>query len=160
MVDAPWRAAIPSISDGAIMCPAGMLNRRVKSRIRNVYAGPNRHAERLDGAIEVLVVQRIFIVPDASTGVSHFKAHKPDAIGSRSRLKLSYCRTGPSSDRRLLSHRGACLSKHKRLVDSGYRVPLIRRVVVHVALAGVSLAPGVFVRDDVFGFSEICRSRV
>ena len=34
-------------------------------------------------------------------------------------------------------------------------IPLVRSVVVHVALARMTLAPGVFVRDDVFRFGKI-----
>ena len=132
----------------------------MESNVRDIYSWPNSHAERLDRAIEVLVVESIFIVPDAGAGVRYFKAHKPDAIGSGSRLKLSYRRAGPGSNGWLFSHRGARRTKTERLVNSGYRVPLIRRVVIHVALAGVTLAPGVFVRDDVFGFSKICRAGV
>ena len=61
----PWRAAITLAVKGAIICPAGMLNRRMKSDVRDVYSWPNGHAERLDRAVEVLVVESIFIVPDA-----------------------------------------------------------------------------------------------
>ena len=39
-------------------------------------------------------------------------------------------------------------------------VPPVRSVVVHVALARMTLAPGVFVRDDVFRFGKIRRSRI
>jgi hypothetical protein len=132
----------------------------MKSHVRDVYSGSKRNAERLDGAIEVLVIERVFIVPDASSGVRDFVAHKPDAIVSRVRLNLIYCRACPSPDRRLLSHRGACATKTKGLVDSGYAVLLVRSVVVHVALARMTLAPSVFVRDDVLRFSKIRRSRV
>ena len=38
---------------------------------------------------------------------------------------------------------------------AAYVVPLVRSVVVHVALARMTLAPGVFVRDDVFRFGKI-----
>ena len=128
--------------------------------LADVYSGSNRHAERLDRAIEVLVVERVFIVPDAGTGVCYFEAHEPDTIISRIRLEPVYRRASPSHDGRLLSHGGACASKIEGLVDSGYGVPFVRSVVIHVALARMTLAPGVFVRDDVFRFSKIRRSRV
>ena len=132
-----------------------MLNRRMKSDVRDVYSGSNRHAERLDGAIEVLVVERVFIVPDASAGVRHFEAHEPDTIISRVRLDPIYRRAGPGHDCRLLSHGGANGAKTKGLLIPPHGVPLVRSVVVHVALARMTLAPGAFVRDDVFRFGKI-----
>ena len=132
----------------------------MESDVRNVYSWSNRHTERLEGAIEILVIERVFIMPDASSGVGYFVTHKPDAIVTRIRLNLIYCRPGPGHDRRLLSHGGACASKSEGLVDSGYGVPFVRSVVVHVALAGMALAPRVFVRDYVFRFGKIQRPRV
>ena len=84
-----------------------MLNRRVKADVRDVYSGRDRHAERLDRAIEVLVIERVFIVPDASAGVRDFEAHEPDTIVSRVRLLPVYRRAGPGHDRWLLAHGGA-----------------------------------------------------
>jgi len=156
----PRGAAISSISLCAIMCKAGMLRRRMKANVRYVYSGSNRHAERLDSAIEVLVVQRVFIVPDSSGGVRHFIAHEPDTVGAWIRLNLVYCRTCPSRDRRLLSHGGSGTSKTKGLINSGYGVRAVRSVVIHVALVRMTLAPGPFVRDNVFRFGKIRRSWV
>ena len=156
----PWCAAISSVSLGAIMCPTGLLNRRMKADVRDVDSGPNRHAERLNGAVQILVVERVFIVPDASGGVSDFVAHEPDTIGSSRGLDLVHRRTGPSRDRRLFSHGGSCASKTKGLVSSCYGVRTVRSVVIHVALVRMTLAPGPFVGDDIFRFGEICRSRV
>src|ERR1700730_17122889 len=130
------------------MCPTRLLNRRMKADVRDVYSGSNRHAKRLDRPIEILVVERVFIVPDASSGVGDFVAHEPDAIVSRVRLDLVHRRAAPSHDCWLLSYGGAYASKTKGLVDPSYVVPVIRCVVVHVALARMTLAPGVFVRDD------------
>ncbi len=156
----PWSAAISSISLGAIMCPAGMLKRRMKSDVRDVDSGSKRHAERLDPAIEVLVIEIILVVPNSQRRIGDFVTHEPDAIVAWVRLNLIYCRAGPSHDGRLLSHGGACASKAKGLVDSGYGVPTVRSVVVHVALARMTLAPSVFVRDDVLCFGKIRRSQV
>ena len=158
--NSPRSAAIAQVVKRAIICPAGMLNRRMKSGVRDVYSGSKRHAESLNGTIQVLVIERVFVVPDAISGVRDFVTHEPNAVVTRIRLDLIYCRAGPSHDGRLLSHGGACASKSEGLVDSGYGVPFVRSVVVHVALARMTLAPGVFVRDDVFRFSKIHRSRV
>ena len=52
-------------------------------------------------------------------------------------------------------------SKTKRLVNSAiHGVLTVRSVVIHVALVGMTLAPGAFVRDDVFRFGKIGRARV
>ena len=58
----------------------------MKSDVRDVYSWPNGHAERLDRAIEVLVVESIFIVPDPGTGICYFETHEPDTIVTRVRL--------------------------------------------------------------------------
>src|SRR6185436_11892487 len=71
-----------------------------------------------------------------------------------------YCRAAPSHDRRLLAEGGTCVSKSEWLVHSGYGVLTPRSVVIHVALAGMTLAPRVFVRDHVLRFSKIRCSRI
>ena len=58
MANIPRCAAISSVSLGAIMCPARMLQRRMKSDVAYIYSGSKRNAERLDGAIED--VKKIF----------------------------------------------------------------------------------------------------
>src|ERR1043166_7335794 len=124
-----------------------MLNRRVKSDVTDIDSRGQRHAERLDRAIKVLVIQGILIVPDASSGVSHFVTHKPDAIVTRIRLDLAHGRAGPSHDGRLLSMGDACRTKSESRRAATHGVLMIRRVVVHVTLARMALAPGVLVRD-------------
>ena len=62
----PRCAAITLIVERAVICPAGFLTWGVKPDVRDVYSGSERHVEGLDRAVEVLVVQRVFIVPDAS----------------------------------------------------------------------------------------------
>jgi hypothetical protein len=158
--DIPRCAAISSISLGAIMCPAGMLKRRMKPNIRNVYSGSKRDAERLDGAIEVLVIERVFVMVNTGRRVGDFVTHEPDTIVARIGFDLIHRSASPSHDGRVRSHRGACATKTKGRVDPGYGVLTVRSVVVHIALARMTLAPGVFVRDYVLRFSKICRSRV
>ena len=127
----------------------------MKSDVRYIYPWSKRHGEGLDGAIEVLVVKRVFIVPDAGTGVRHFKAHKPDAIVSWIRLSPKYGRPSPREDSWLLAHSGANGTKTEGCRAATHVIPLVGSIVVHVALAGMTLAPGVFVRDDVFRFGKI-----
>jgi hypothetical protein len=118
----PWSTAIPSISLGAIVRPSGMLRRCMKSDVRNVYSWSNWHAERLNRAIKVLVIDRVFIMPDAGAGVRDFVAHEPDTVGSWSRLDLVHGRAGPGHNCRGLSYGSSCASKAKRLGNSGYNV--------------------------------------
>jgi len=116
--------------------------------------------EGLDGSIQVLIVDGVLVVPNSGIWPRHFVTDEENAIVSRIGFDLIYRRTGPSSNAGLLSHGGAHASKTKGLVDSGYAVLTVRSVVIHVALARMTLAPGVFVRDDVLRFSKIRRSRV
>jgi hypothetical protein len=156
----PRSAAISLAVKSAIICKGGMLRRRMKADVRDVYSWPNRHAERLDRAVEVLVIESVFIVPHARTGVRYFETHEPDTIIAVIRFDLIYCRAAPGHDRWLLAHRGSCASKTEGLVNPGYGVRTVRSIVIHVALVGMTLAPGAFVRHDVFGFGKIRRSLV
>src|SRR4030095_1410784 len=119
-----------------------------------------RHGERLDGAIEVLVIKGVFIVPDANSGVRYLEADIPDAINSWNRLNLGHGGACPRHDSRLLLHGDAYGNKGEGLVDPGYCVLPVRSVVIHVALAGVTLAPYTFMRADGLRFSKIRRSGV
>ena len=66
MSNIPRYAAITLIVKRPVICPAGFLTRGVKPDVRDIYSGSERHAEGLDRTVEVLVVQRVFIVPNAS----------------------------------------------------------------------------------------------
>ena len=56
----------------------------MKSDVTNVGASAQRHTEGLDRPIEVLVIQRILVVPDSSSWIGDFVSHEPEAIVSRS----------------------------------------------------------------------------
>ena len=127
----------------------------MKSDIAYVNSRAGRNAERLNRAIEVLVIESVFIMPDAGTGVRHFVAHEPDTIISRVRLLPVYCRAGPGHDRWLLAHGGPNGGKGEGCRAATHVIPLVGSIVVHVTLARMALAPGVFVRDDVFRFGII-----
>ncbi len=62
----PRCAAISLIILRAIVCPARLLRRGVKSEVGHVDSGSQRHTEGLDGAIEVFVIERVLIMPDTS----------------------------------------------------------------------------------------------
>ena len=156
----PRRAAIPGISLGAIMCNARMLRRHVKPDVTDTDSGSQRHAERLNRTIQILVIEGILIVPDASRRVGHLVTHEPDTIVAVVRFDLIYRRTSPSFNGRLLSHRVAHEIEGERLVDPDYAALTVRCVVIHIALVGMTLAPGAFMWDDVFRFSKIGRPDV
>ena len=151
----PRSAAISLIIERAIIRPTRLLDRRVKADVGDAYSRPNRHGERLDRAIEVLVVQRVFIVPDASGGVGDFVTHEPDTIVEVIGFELVYRGTGPGHDRWLLAHGGANSGKGEGGRAATDVIPLVGSIVVHVALVWMTLAPGVFVRDDVFRFGKV-----
>ena len=64
--DLPRRAAIALAPWDVVVCPAGLLTRSVKPDVRDVYSGPERHGEGLNATIQVLVIERVFIVPNAT----------------------------------------------------------------------------------------------
>ena len=74
------------------MRKAGMLRRRMKFDVSDIDSRSHRHSERLNGAIEVLVIEGVFIVPHAATQVGYFVTNKEDAVIAWSRLDLIYRR--------------------------------------------------------------------
>src|SRR5439155_3937666 len=74
----PRSAAKSSVVLCAVICPAGMLRWRVKPDVSDVNSSSQRHAEGLNCAIQVLVIEGILIVPDASSGIGHLIAHEPN----------------------------------------------------------------------------------
>ena len=72
------------------MRPAGMLRRRVKLDVTDIDSRSQRHAEGLDGAVQVHVKKSILIVPHSSREVCYFVTHVPDAIVARILLDPSY----------------------------------------------------------------------
>jgi len=82
-----------------------MLGRHVKSDVTDIDARPKGHAERLDGSIQVLVIKRVFIMPDSGGWVGYFVTHEPDPIVAVIRFDLIYRGASPSCNGRLLPHR-------------------------------------------------------
>ena len=133
----------------------------MKADIANVHSGNQRHTEGLDRAIEVLIVERVFIVPHTGAGVSHFITHKPNAIVAWIGFDLIHCSPTrhPGLDGGLHSHRVA----NSRKIEIGgacdIKLP-IRGIVKHVTLVGMRLAPGVLVWTKISGFAEIGCPRI
>jgi len=76
----------------------------------------------LNGTIEVLIVERVLIVPDTIRGVGYLVAHEPNAVVPWVRFDLIYRGAGPGHDGRVLSHGGTCWVKTKGLVNSEYTI--------------------------------------
>ena len=153
--NSPRHAAVSNISLCAIIRPAGVLNWRMEPNVRDIDSRSKRYGERLDRAIQVLIIERVFIMPDTGTGARYSEAHEPDTIISRVGFLPVYSRAGPGHDCRLLAHRGANGAKGEVCRAATHGLLPVGRIVVHVALAWMTLAPGVFVRDDVFRFGKI-----
>ena len=105
-VDNPRCAAIPGIALSSIVREARLLDRCVKPDVSNVDSSPYRHAERLNAAIEVLVIHRVLIVPDAVVGSCHLVTDEENPVACRRRprswLELIYGRAGPGFNSWLL----------------------------------------------------------
>src|SRR5215831_9213916 len=160
--NSPGRAAIALVVQRAIVCKAGLLWRRVKSNIAYVNSGSDGHPKRLNGAIQVLVIDGILVVKNASRRVRYSETHKENAIISRIRADLVYARARracPSHNGRLSSHRAAKRCK-REACGAAHAILTIGGVVEHVALAGVRLAKGEFARSDVLRFGKIGRAGV
>jgi hypothetical protein len=63
--NSPGLTAVTLVVKGAVVSPTRFLRRRVEADVSYVHSRSHRHAERLNGAIEVLVVERVLVVPDA-----------------------------------------------------------------------------------------------
>lgn len=117
----------------------------------------------MDRAVEVLVVQRVFIVPNASGRIGHFVTHEPNPVVSRIRLDLVHgCAPErlPGVNGSLHAHGGAGRRKCVVVPAAADIKPAVGGVIVHVALPGMTLAPGVFMWSQILAFSKISRARV
>jgi len=159
----PRRAAIALAPWDVVICPTRFLRRRVKVDVSDGYSWSHRHSERLNSAIEILVVERVFIVPDASIGTCDFVTHEPDPVVAVIRLDLVYGRTvdaRPGHDGRLLLYRLGGRAKIEIRRPTADSELTVRNIIKHVAFSRVRLAPGVFSIRDVLGFGEISRARI
>ena len=136
MSNSPRRAAVTLVVKRAVICPARLLRRGMKSDVTDVGSSAQRHAKGLDRTIQVLVIQRILVVVNTSRRVGHFVTHKPDPVVSRIRLHLIDRRARPCHDSRL--HPDCGRGGRKRKTRCAGDVELaIRHVVIHVALIGM-----------------------
>ena len=100
LIHCPRHTAVTLVVKGAVVSPAGFLRWRVEADISYVHSGSHRHAEGLNSAVQVLVVERVLVVPNTGRRIGHFITHKPDAIVTRVGLDLIHggSRDPPSRD--------------------------------------------------------------
>jgi hypothetical protein len=99
-----------------------MLRRRVEPNVVQFDRREQRvnDFERLDGAIQVLIIDGIFIVVHAVGWACHFVTNEENTIVARIGLdRVAYRRAGPRFNGRLFTHGFADGTKTKRLIDSG-----------------------------------------
>ena len=143
------------------MRPARVLRRRVKLDVTDIDSRSQRDTEGLDGAVEVHVKKSVLVMPDPGRGVRYFVAHEPDTIVARIRLRLVYCSacSCPCLDGRLHSDGVTLRRKGERIRTAANRKRSIGKIVEHVALVWMRLAPGKFMGGDVSGFAKVAHTR-
>jgi hypothetical protein len=101
----PWHTAVALVVKRAVVRKSRFLRGRVKVDVTYVYSNAQRHAERLNRAIQVLVINGVLIVPN-SVLRSHLETDEEGPVISEIRLVTGHVRACacPSSDRRLLLH--------------------------------------------------------
>lgn len=60
----------------------------MKPDIRNINSGSQRHTEGLDGAVEILVIQSVLVVPNPGSWIGDFVSDEPNAVVPRVGLDL------------------------------------------------------------------------
>lgn len=159
MSHSPRSTAVTLIVESAIVCPAGLLRRRVKADVTDISSRQDRNTERLDRPVEIFVIQGILIVPDSRSRIGHLVRHKPKAIIAGIRLELAHCRACPCHERRSPQDGGRKRGKCEAGCAAD-AVLSIGNVVIHVALPGMRLAPCVLMGGDILGFGEVGRALI
>ena len=131
-----------------------MIQGRMKPQIAHRDSAPQRQSEGLDPAIEILVIDRVLIMPNPSDWAGHLVGNERSSIRSRLGLNGINGRSGPGTDGWSRSHRGSNGRKGEAR-RAGNIETTIGGVVVHVALAWVGLAPDVLRWSDELRFGAL-----
>src|SRR6266446_4776442 len=133
-----------------------MIQRGMKSDIAYCDSS-QRHTEGLKPTIKILVIKRVLIMPNSGRGVCHLVANESNAIGSRNGFDSIDGRSRPGINGRGHSYGGSDRreGETRRAADTESAVG---GIVVHVALPGVGLAPGILMGRDVLSFGVIGRT--
>src|SRR5690606_5323118 len=95
LIRRPRLAAESGIPDRAVIRPTRMLRRGMEADVRNISTR-NRNGERLNSAVQVLIVDSVFIVPEVRPELRYLIGNAGNAVGPRCGLKVNNCRAGPS----------------------------------------------------------------
>ena len=150
----PGRIGKARVPQCSILGTSRMIGRSVKPEVAHYDSTSQRHSEELDRAIQVHIIDGIFVVPDARVGPRHFIGNEGAAIDSRLRFDRIDGRSSPGIDGRVHSHGGCRGGKSEARAASNIKLT-VGGIVVHVALPGMGLAPGVFVWAQVLHFGVI-----
>ena len=115
----------------------------MKSDIRqNWYKIYSNHLERLNGAIQVLVVDGVLIMVDSVARPCHFIANEENAVVTRIGLEPVADRCAcPGHNGRQHPLRGANRRKCECARPAADGELAVGGIVIHVALPGILLAP-------------------
>src|SRR5205823_2702910 len=88
----------PRVSLRAIVREPGMIERSVKTEVAHVQSASQGHAERLNSAIKVLVIDRILIMVESANGTRYLVSNEGATIDARGRFnRVDRC-SGPRPD--------------------------------------------------------------
>ena len=86
LVWSPWIVAESCIADGSVVRETRMVGRSMKSDVTNVDSGRERHAEVLNRAIEILVMNGVLVMPHAGRWICYFVNDERTTIDTGLRL--------------------------------------------------------------------------
>ena len=114
-----------------------------------------KHLEGLNSTIKILVINGILIVPDSIIWSCDLVSNPENPIVPGIGFDPDHRGASPGHDGGLLAHGRSNGAEIERCRTAAHALLLVGDVVIHVALTGMSLTPGVLVRDHVLRFSEI-----
>ena len=86
LIRSPWIIAESCIADGSVVRETWMVRRGMKSDVTYVNSLPERYGERLNRAIEVLVVNGVLVTPHAGRWIGYFINNESTTIDTWLRL--------------------------------------------------------------------------
>jgi hypothetical protein len=107
----PRSTAVALAVKRAVIWPPRFLRRGVKVDVTNIDPRSQGNTERLDRAIQIFVIDRVFIVPDSGIWPRDLVANEENTVVTRIRLDLVHCRVCPGLDCGLHSNCGSLSCK-------------------------------------------------
>src|SRR5262245_51542616 len=102
----------------------------MKFNVVDNYSRAYGDTKRLDSSVEILVVDRVFVMPDTRGRIRNFVSEKSNSIESRYRFESINRCARPSEDCRAHSHRRTDRRKSEIRSPTDIETP-IGRVVIH-----------------------------